>query len=349
MACIRVMMIAVSSQPPIALIAPDKFKGTFAAAEVAEAIAAGCRAAGETGRVPLEPDVCPLADGGDGTAEVLLEALGGEWATAPAHDALARPIETRFALLADGRTAVVEVAAASGVARLDPADLDPLGADSAGTGELIAAAIGAGAERVLVGCGGSATTDGGLGALRHFDPAAAEIVCLCDVDDVFAGALRYAPQKGAGPVELEQLARRLERIAAELPHDPRRLPFTGAAGGLAGGLWAHGARLVGGARHVLGAVGFDERLAAADLVISGEGAVDATSLRGKVVGEVARRAAATGRPCHLIVGRDELGADGARGPFASVREAGTLEEISAAAASIVRGPRGSSRRDAKME
>jgi glycerate kinase len=324
------MMIAVPAQQPIALIAPDKFKGTLRAAEVADAIAAGCRAA----EAPVEPDPCPLADGGDGTAEVLLEALGGRWVLAGAHDALGEPIETRFAMLADGSTAVVEVAAASGLARLDPERLDPLAADSAGTGELISAAIEAGASRVLVGCGGSATTDGGLGALLRFDPTAAEIVCLCDVDDVFAGALRYAPQKGAGPEELEELAERLERIAAGLPHDPRRLPFTGAAGGLAGGLWAHGARLVGGARHVLDAVGFDRRLAAADLVISGEGAVDAGSLRGKVVGEVARRAAAAGRPCHLIVGRDDLGPDRSRERFASVSEATTPEAIAAAASAL---------------
>lgn len=321
------MMIAVAAPPEIALIAPDKFKGTFTAAEVAGAIAAGCERAG------IEADVCPLADGGDGTAEVLLGALGGEWVPAAAHDALGEPLEAGFALLADRRTAVVEVAAASGLARLDPERLDPLAADSGGTGELIAAAAAAGASRVLVACGGSATTDAGLGALRHFDPAAVEIVCLCDVADVFGGALRYAPQKGAGPAELEQLAARLDRVADGLPHDPRRLPFTGAAGGLAGGFWAHGARLVGGARHVLEAVGFDRRLAAAALVISGEGAVDATSLSGKVVGEVARRAAAAERPCHLIVGRDDLGpaADG-RELFASVREATTLEQIAAAAA-----------------
>ena len=335
------MMIAVPKLPPTALIAPDKFKGTFGAAEVAAAIASGLHSAGEGAP---GPDLCPLADGGDGTAEVLLEALGGEWATAPAHDALGAPIDARFALLADGRTAVVEVAAASGLARLDPGSLDPLAADSAGTGELIAAAAAAGAGRVLVGCGGSATTDGGLGALSRFDPGSVELVCLCDVDDVFAGALRYAPQKGAGPDELPLLAERLERIAAELPHDPRRLPFTGAAGGLAGGFWAHGARLVGGARHVLDAVGFDRRLEEAALVISGEGALDETSLRGKVVGEVVRRAAAAARPCHLIVGRDDLGPDlaGAAG-FASVREATTLEEIATAAAGIgaaapARGP-----------
>lgn len=131
------MMIAVPPQTRIALIAPDKFKGTLTAAEVAGAIASGLGG---------DSDLCPLADGGDGTAAVLLEALGGEWVAAAAHDALGEPVEAGFALLDDGRTAAVEVAAASGIGRLDPARLDPLGADSGGTGELIAAAIAAGAS-----------------------------------------------------------------------------------------------------------------------------------------------------------------------------------------------------------
>ncbi len=137
---------------------------------------------------------------------MLLAALGGEWRSAACHDALGRPIEGRFALLGDGARAVVEVAEASGLARLERAGapLEPLAADSAGTGELIAAAIAAGARRVLVGCGGSACTDAGLAALRHFDPAELdELTCLCDVSDPFLGALRYAPQKGASEAETE--------------------------------------------------------------------------------------------------------------------------------------------------
>ncbi len=230
------------------LVAPDKFKGTYSAGEVADAI---CAALGP------DADRCPVADGGDGTAAVLLEASGGRWVEAGAHDALGEPISARFALLGRGEEAVVEVAEASGLARLVGRELRPLEASSAGTGELIAAAVKSGARRVLVACGGSATTDGGLGALARFDPAAAEVVCLCDVSDAFAGALRYAPQKGAAPEQLPELEARLEAIAAELPHDPSRLPFTGAAGGLAGGLWAHGARLVPGAHHVLAAIDFE--------------------------------------------------------------------------------------------
>ena len=310
------------------LLAPDKFKGTLSAAEVAEAMARGAAAAG------AETDRCPVADGGDGTAAVLLAALGGQWQAAPAHDALGRPVEGRWALLADG-SAVVDVAEASGLGRLGADELDPLAASSAGSGELIAAALAAGAERVLVACGGSATTDAGIGALEHFDPAAAEVVCLCDVGDGFEAALRYAPQKGAGPEQLEQLAARLARLRDELPHDPGRLPFTGAAGGLAGGLWAHGAQLVPGSKFVLDAVGFDARLAAAEAVLTGEGAIDATSLAGKAVGEVALRALRAQLACHVVVGRDELEGSG-RARFASISVAGTSDEIAAAVAALLR-------------
>ncbi len=318
----------MSDQAP-ALVAPDKFKGTFAANEVADAIAAGLGG---------DCDVCPIADGGEGTAAILLGALGGEWREAQASDALGRPLAARFALLAGGETAVVEVAEASGLWRVDPGELDPLGAISRGTGELIAAAIAAGASRVLVACGGSATTDGGAGALDAFDPDAAEVVCLCDTDAPFAAAAAlYGPQKGASPAEVEELTERLERMRTELPHDPGRLPFTGAAGGLSGGLWAHGARLVPGARHVLAAIRFEERLAGASLVVTGEGRIDATSLRGKAVGEVSRRAGAAGVPCHAIVGADALEDQRSRARFASIAQAGTLAEVEHAAARISGG------------
>ncbi len=308
-----------------ALVAPDKFKGTLSAREVATAIAAG---------LECEADVCPVADGGEGTAEALLAAAGGEWASAPASDPLGRVVECRFAMLADGASAVVEVAEASGLWRLADDERDPLGASSRGTGELIAAATARGASRVLVACGGSATTDGGAGALSAFDPAAAELTCLCDTDVAFMAAARtFAPQKGAAPEQVEQLERRLAALADELPHDPRRLPYAGAAGGLAGGLWAHGARLVAGAGHVLAALDFDRRLAGAGLVITGEGQLDATSWRGKAVGEVARRAARAGVPCHAIVGR-ALGDADPRDLLASIREARTPAEIERAAASV---------------
>ncbi len=313
------------------VIAPDKFKGTFTAAEVAAAMTASLG----TGAIRV-----PVADGGDGTAAALLAASGGEWRSARVEDPLGRPMQARFALLGDARSAVVDVAEASGLACLAPEERDALGASSAGTGQLIAAALEAGASRILVGCGGSASTDGGVGALSQFDPVTVEeLVCLCDVSDAFPAALNYAPQKGASEQDLEELRARLSTLAAQWPHDPTRLPFTGAAGGLSGGLWAHGARLVPGARFVLDAVGLAETLEADPgpaLVLTGEGRLDATSLRGKAVGEVARLSVAAGVPCHAIVGSQESGA-GFAPPLTSVTEAGTLKAISAAAQHVVAG------------
>jgi len=310
-------------------VAPDKFKGTMSASEVAGAIDAG---------MSCETDLCPIADGGEGTAEVLLSVAGGEWVGARAHDPLGRALECRFALLDDGATAVVEVAEASGLWRLTPAELDSIAASSRGTGELIAAAVEAGARRVLVACGGSATSDGGSGALGAFDPEAVELVCLCDTEVAFVSAASvYGPQKGAGPEKIADLERRLSDLAGGLPHDPRRLPYSGAAGGLAGGLWAHGARLVAGAAHVLDSVGFDRRLGQADIVITGEGRLDATSWCGKAVGEVARRATRAGVPCHALVGVDALPPGPTRSRLASVREAGSPEALAAAAGALCGG------------
>jgi glycerate kinase len=304
-----------------ALVAPDKFKGTFTAAEVAAAIAEGLS--------PIDSDLCAVADGGDGTAAVLLAGVGGEWVEAASHDALGRPLRARYALLQSG-AAVVEVSAVSGLAALGDTERDPLAATSAGTGELIADAIRREVETVIVACGGSATTDAGIPALERFDPSCARIICLCDVLDPFEGALRYAPQKGAAPVELEALRDRLTAAAEALPRDPR-VKGAAAAGGLAGGLWAHGAELVPGARYVLDAVGFDARLVGAELVITGEGCLDETSARGKAVGEVAARARAAGVPVHAIVGsRADQAAVGALG-LRSVREATDLERIADAA------------------
>jgi glycerate kinase len=178
-----------------ALVAPDSFKGTFTAAEVAAAIALGLRRAGQPA------DELPVADGGEGTQAALLGALGGEEHVVEATGPLGDRVEATFALLADGRTAVVEVAAASGLTLVPEAKRDAFAASSYGTGELIAAAVDAGAETVLVGVGGSATTDGGAGAIEalrdaHITPN--EIVCICDVRTPFESAPRvFAPQKGA--------------------------------------------------------------------------------------------------------------------------------------------------------
>lgn len=313
------------------LVAPDSFKGTFAAPDVAAALARGLERAG------LCADRCPAADGGEGTAEALLRALGGRSAAAPAHDPLGRPIRGRFALLADGATAVVETATASGLALLAPAEHDPWRASTYGTGELIAAAAAAGARRVLVAVGGSATVDGGRGALDaiadHGGLDGTELVVLCDVETPWERcAAVYGPQKGADAVMVERLAGRLDALADELPRDPRSMPRTGAAGGLSGALWAaHGATLAPGAAWVLDALDFDGRLAAAGAVICGEGRIDEQSLEGKIVGEIAQRARVRGVPVHVVAGRDALGreASAALG-VRSVTEATTLSELEAA-------------------
>jgi glycerate 2-kinase len=278
---------------------------------------------------------------------VLVSALGGEMRTAGAHDALGRSIEASFALVRDGRTAVVEVAAASGLSVVEAAERDALAASSAGTGELIAAAIEGGARRILVAAGGSATTDGGRGAVDALDAAGglrgAHLEVLCDTSVPFERAAEeFAPQKGASAEQVEELTARLVALAGALPRDPRGRAMTGAAGGLSGGLWAaFGAHLVPGAAFVLGVVGFDRRLEDADAVITGEGSLDAQSLEGKLTGEIARRCRAARLPLHAIAGqiamtpeeRERLG-------LASAAEAGSAEEIEAVAASIAAGPPG---------
>jgi glycerate 2-kinase len=315
------------------LVAPDSFKGTFGAAAVSDAIAAGVEESG------AEADRCPVADGGEGTMEVLLEALGGERRAATVHDPLRRAVEASFGLLAEGRTAIVEMAQASGLPLLAPEERDPERADTYGTGELIAAALATGANKVLLAVGGSATSDGGRGALEALleaGVAADAIEVLCDVDTPFEQAATvFGPQKGASPPAVERLSARLEAFAAELPRDPRGVPMTGCAGGLSGGLWAYGARLRPGAAYVLEAVGFDTRLAAADAVISGEGRLDEQSFEGKVVGIVAERCATADKPLHLVVGGNGLGSTlGTRA--SSIAEAGTLEEIERAGEKIAR-------------
>jgi glycerate kinase len=284
--------------------------------------------------------------------EVLLAVLGGERRKASAHDPLGRPIEATFALVREGSTAIVEVAAASGLQLVDPAERDPEGASSAGTGELIAAAVATGARRIWVAAGGSATTDGGQGAIDALEaaggPGEAELEVISDTSVPFERAAEvFAPQKGASPEAVERLSTRLVALAGSLPRDPRGRPMTGAAGGLSGGLWAaFGAHLFPGAAFVLGVLGFDRRLEDADAVITGEGSLDAQSREGKLVGEVARRCRSSGVPAHAIAGEIALDrAELRRLGFASAEEAGTPEAIRAAAERIA-APRRTSRRPA---
>src|SRR4051794_32494683 len=322
--------------PPV-LVAPDSFKGTFSAVEVAEAIGRGLRAAS------IEVDLCPVADGGEGTMETLLASIGGETVEVDVVDPLGRPMRAPFALVDDGARALVEMAAASGLALLRDDERDPWAATTYGTGQLIRAAVEAGAREIMVAVGGSATVDGGRGALDAIADGGgtgdARIVVLCDVQTPWERCAEiYGPPKGAGPDMVVRLARRLDAPAEELPRDPRGVPMTGAAGALSGGLWAAlGAALEPGAPYVLDAVHFDERLLGALGVVAGEGRIDEQSVMGKIVGEIGDRALAAGVPLHAIVGRDSVPEEAAeRIALRSVREATTLSEIQAAAEALGR-------------
>jgi glycerate 2-kinase len=316
------------------LVAPDSFKGTFRSPEVAAAVGRGLKRAG------YEPDLAPAADGGDGTMEVLLLALGGETAAAEVQDPLGRPVTAAFGLL-EGGAAIVEMAQASGLQLVDERERDAEAARTYGTGELILAATEAGADVVYVSVGGSATTDGGAGAIDAIEAGGglggAKLVVLCDVRTPFERAAEvYAPQKGASAAAVRRLTRRLNRLAEGWSRDPRGQPLTGAAGGLSGGLWAAlGASLVPGAPFVLDALHFDERLRSAGAVVTGEGHLDAQTLQGKVVGEVATRARQRGVPCNAVVGGSSLDRFGRRMlDLDSVVAATMLPEIEEAAAAL---------------
>lgn len=312
------------------LVAPDSFKGTIAAPDVAAAVARGLRAAGR------EAVEMPVADGGEGTMDALVQALGGELRTITASDPLGRPVEASFALLPGGHTAVVETAQASGLSLIPEADRDAWAASTRGTGELIAAAVEAGADKVLVTVGGSATSDGGAGALEALADAGVanvEIDVLCDVKVPFEGAPSvFGPQKGADPKLVKRLEKRLDELAETFKRDPRGVALTGAAGGLSGGLYgALGAKLVPGAAYVLDTIGFDDAMRAAAFVVTGEGGLDLQTLQGKIVGEIATRCRQGGVTCHAVVGRSDLA------PFEqrildleSVTEAGSIEKLEAA-------------------
>ena len=320
------------------LVSPDSFKGTFSAREAAHAIADGLRSAGR------EAEELPVADGGEGTMDVLMAALGGELRKLTVSDPLGRPVEAGFALLPDG-SAVVEMAQASGLSLVAEPERDAWAASTRGTGELIKAAVEAGASRLVVTVGGSATTDGGAGALEVLNEidVSVPVDVVCDVRVPFERAPSvFGPQKGADPAMVERLEERLDALAASLPRDPRGVPMTGAAGGLSGGLWAGlGAELVPGAAYVLDAIGFDALMRASAFVVTGEGSLDEQTLEGKIVGEVATRCRQGGVTCHAIVGRNQLDPFGERIiDLASVTEATTLDELRAAGAALVEAPPG---------
>ncbi|WP_138759880.1 glycerate kinase [Modestobacter altitudinis] len=322
------------------VVAPDSFKGTLGAAAAAEALAAGWRAE----RPDDEVLTLPLADGGEGT----LEALGHDvddscWRSAAVSGPDGRPVRAAWLLLPDG-TAVVEMARAAGLPLLERPD--PLGATTRGLGELLAAVVAApGVHRVLLTLGGSATTDGGTGALsalgaRFLDvdgaelppgggalarldrvdlsgltpPPAGGVQCLVDVTAPLLGPLgaagQFGPQKGAAPDQVAALDAALARLADRLGGE-RDAPGAGAAGGTAYGFAAcWEAQFVSGAQAVAAAAGLDEALAGAALVVTGEGQFDAQSLRGKVVGDLVDRAGRAGVPVAVVAGRVAIEEDG---------------------------------------
>ncbi len=266
------------------LAAADKFKGTATAAQVCAAIGHACWA------LNIDCTEIPMADGGEGT----LDVLGGPNRTTLVTGPLGTPVEAAWRL--HRGVAVIEMARASGLTIAGgPERNDALNATTQGVGELIDSALNEGAKKIIVCLGGSATTDGGLGAIRAIStPArllAVEFLVACDVDTLFVDAAKvFAPQKGASPAQVNMLTGRLEQLAQRYENDyginVAKIPGSGAAGGLAGGLAALGAKLIPGFDIVAEENGFDVAVKEHDLIITGEGLLDTTSFDGKVVGSV---------------------------------------------------------------
>jgi glycerate kinase len=289
-----------------ALACPASLKGVLGAGAAAAALAKGFRRAG------VDAMELPVADGGEGTAEVLARALGGEWRTATVSDPVGRPVHARYLLL-PGRSAVVESAEAIGLSLLRREELDPLRASSRGLGELIRVALAERLSSLLVCLGGSATVDGGAGLREVIDSLPVETTVACDVRNPLLGergaARAFGPQKGATPDVVDELEGRLAAM-----HELRAfrdVPGAGAAGGLGAAFAALGAELVPGAELVLELVGLRDHLRGATVVVTGEGTVDRTSAEGKAPGAVVRACRDAGVPCVVFGGRVEDPLNGA--------------------------------------
>lgn len=282
------------------LVAPDKFRGTATATQVASAIADGLRKAGHRATAQ------PLSDGGEG----FLEVLGGPNRSTTVSGPLGDDVDAPWRLVS--RTAVIEMALASGLALVGGAEgNDPVAASTYGTGELISAAMDAGARKILVGVGGSASTDGGMGALRALEPMhrlrGVSLEVACDVRLPFLEAARvFAPQKGATPAQVQLLDGRLARLAQlyveSYETDVTSIEGGGAGGGLSGGLACVGAKLSSGFDLVADSVDLDELIEKADVVITGEGFLDEESFNGKLVGGVVELCRALETPVVAVVG-----------------------------------------------
>ena len=290
---------------PRLVAAPDKFRGSATAAEVAGAIGRAGRELGWT------VDEAPVSDGGEGFCSV----LGGRRRPLQVRGPLGERVESAWYELDGGATATIEMAMAAGLVLAGGEEAnDPMRAGTQGVGELMAAAVKAGARRLLVGMGGSASTDGGWGALEVLQPhsrlAGVAIEVACDVRTRFLDAAPiFSPQKGATPAEVEMLTRRLERLAQLYQQrygvDVTTLDGSGAAGGLAGGLAAIGATLLSGFELVADRIDLAGRIEGADLVVTGEGLLDDQSFAGKSVGGVVQLAGELGVPVVVIAGEVE--------------------------------------------
>jgi glycerate 2-kinase len=286
-----------------ALLCPASLKGVLGARAAAAALAVGAREAG------VEAIELPVADGGEGTAEALHAALGGDWRHARVSDPLGRPVQASWLLLPD-RRAVVEAAAAIGLPLLAVPERDPLGASSRGFGELVLAALQSSPVSLVLALGGVATVDGGAGLREVVDRLPVPAVALCDVRTTLADAARlFGPQKGASEDDVAILASRLHAMEELRPY--AKLPGSGAAGGLGAALAALGAELAPGAPAVLDLLGFDRLLEGCDLVVTGEGQIDETTAEGKAPGEIAARCAAAGVRCVVFGGRVLTSVEGA--------------------------------------
>lgn len=322
------------------LLAPDKFKGSLTAAAVADSLARGWKSV-----LPeTECRFAPIADGGEGFSEALAKALGASWITLDSVDALGRPIQARYAWEDANRTAIIEMSEASGLWRIANSDRDPRRANTFGTGLLLRDAIQRGAHRILLGLGGSATTDGGAGMAtalgfrflaadsdREIEPwpsrlheigridagsvpALPEIIAACDVQNPLLGprgtAAVFSPQKGADSATVAFLEDALAHFARVVEGGLARgcadMPGAGAAGGIGFGLLAFcGASLNPGFELVAKAMQLEQRMAAADLVLTGEGRLDAQTLDGKGPAGVAAMAHALGKPVIAFAGSIE--------------------------------------------
>ena len=320
------------------LIAPDKFKGTLSAREVADAIADGLGEVLPNAKI----DIVPMADGGEGTAEVISQALGGAWVKCKAHDPLGREIEARYGWIETQNLAVIEMSEAAGMRRLKSDELNPEIANTFGVGEMILDAATRRVNQIIIGLGGSATNDGGFGMARALgfkfeyeheqeherghvsdliglrrirkprDLKLPKIIAAVDVRNPLLGengATRvFGPQKGVTPDEIEKFERALARladvVAEQFGFDYRNESGAGAAGGLGFGLMSFcGAKIRQGFDVVAEAVGLETKIKEVDLVITGEGSLDRQTLEGKTPAGVARLARKLGKRIFTFVGR----------------------------------------------